>query len=98
MTQCSNDNTITRNSGIFWTLLQFSLLFGNIFVYVYFSGKQTENIDATTRNTTYMVLAIVGSIGIGIFMFLRPPKFQHSDNRPDQANGTALQQILDSIS
>ena len=35
----SDESTMGRNSGIFWAILQCSLLFGNMFVYFYFKGK-----------------------------------------------------------
>ncbi|KAM5135145.1 UNC93-like protein MFSD11 [Mantella aurantiaca] len=35
----SDDKTIGRNSGIFWALLQFSMLFGNLYIYVAWKGE-----------------------------------------------------------
>ncbi|ROT84817.1 putative UNC93-like protein MFSD11 [Penaeus vannamei] len=47
LTLMSERDTIARNSGIFWALFQSSLLFGNIFVFYMFMGKDV--IDAGTR-------------------------------------------------
>ena len=38
-----------RNSGVFWAMLQCSLLIGNTYVYFAFDGKDT--IDTATRQT-----------------------------------------------
>ena len=38
-----------RNSGLFWAMLQCSLLIGNTFVFFKFQGL--EDIDKTTRTT-----------------------------------------------
>ncbi|XP_016419353.1 UNC93-like protein MFSD11 [Sinocyclocheilus rhinocerous] len=35
----SKDSTIGRNSGIFWALMQFSLFFGNLYIYFAWRGK-----------------------------------------------------------
>ena len=59
---------MARNSGVFWALLQCSLLWGNLFVYFVFTK---ERIEAKTRNLTYGVLTVVGAIGTVLLFFLR---------------------------
>ncbi|XP_002732131.1 UNC93-like protein MFSD11 [Saccoglossus kowalevskii] len=65
----SDTETIGRNSGIFWALLQCSLLFGNLFVYFKFKGE--SRITDETRITVYVVLLVLAAIGILLFLLLR---------------------------
>eukprot|EP00058_Branchiostoma_floridae_P021505 XP_002606995.1 hypothetical protein BRAFLDRAFT_260130 [Branchiostoma floridae] len=69
LTTNSTQETIGRNSGIFWALLQCSLLFGNIFVWQEFSGKET--IDSKTRIQVYVVLLVVCCVGTLMLFVLR---------------------------
>jgi len=70
LTLNSDDSTISRNSGVFWALLQCSMLFGNLFVFFAFQGK--TKIDLTTRNLVTIVLSVVCGIGVLILILLRP--------------------------
>lgn len=65
----SDSETMSRNSGVFWALLQCSLLFGNIFVYFTFQGKSI--IDEHTRFIVFGVLLGVSCIGVFLLCFLR---------------------------
>ena len=47
LTLNSDQATMERNSGLFWAMLQCSLLIGNTFVYFQFQGL--EDIDKDTR-------------------------------------------------
>lgn len=38
LSRCSDKSSISRNSGVFWAMLQMSLFFGNLFVYFAFQG------------------------------------------------------------
>ncbi|XP_031558594.1 UNC93-like protein MFSD11 [Actinia tenebrosa] len=71
LTLNSDTDTMSRNSGIFWALLQCSLLFGNLFVFIMFPGKQ--NIDDHTRTTVFIVFSAVCGIGILLLFLLRKP-------------------------
>ncbi|EDO32720.1 predicted protein [Nematostella vectensis] len=76
----SDKETMPRNSGIFWALLQCSLLFGNLFVYFEFKGS---TIDDATRRTVFIVFSVVCGIGIGMMFLMRrvqPSTKQVSDN------------------
>ncbi|CAG2162297.1 unnamed protein product [Oppiella nova] len=64
----SNDETMSRNSGIFWALLQCSLLWGNLFVFFVFTE---DHIKKETRQLTYGVLTGVGIAGTVLLFFLR---------------------------
>lgn len=69
LTLNSDSNTISRNSGIFWALLQFSMFFGNLFVAIMFQGK--ERIDSDTRLIVFSVLTGVAVVGILFLLLLR---------------------------
>ncbi|XP_045132438.1 UNC93-like protein MFSD11 isoform X2 [Portunus trituberculatus] len=89
LTLMSTQKTISRNSGIFWAMLQTSMLFGNIFVYYQFMGK--EIIDQHTRMVVFIVLTVVGVIGVGV-MCLLPKPGSEGGGRADDLGGpsTAL--------
>ncbi|XP_073975064.1 UNC93-like protein MFSD11 [Rhodnius prolixus] len=70
LTLNSDDNTMARNSGIFWALLQSSMLFGNFYVYMVFQGKST--IDHYTRWLVSTVLSGICAIGVLLLILLRP--------------------------
>lgn len=65
----SPDDTGGRNAGIFWGLLQCSLLFGNIFVFFEFRGE--ISIDPSHRTTLFAGLAGANFLGILVFLLLR---------------------------
>lgn len=71
LTLNSDDNTMGRNSGIFWALFQCSLLIGNIYVYFAFAG--TESISDSIRTQLFIVLSSVAVAGVLLFLFLRKP-------------------------
>ncbi|XP_018330712.1 UNC93-like protein MFSD11 [Agrilus planipennis] len=77
LTLNSTKDTISRNSGIFWALLQVSMFAGNLFVFFQFQGL-TE-IDKSTRNVTVIVLSVVAGVGVGIFLLLPKPQFEEGD-------------------
>ncbi|XP_077979841.1 UNC93-like protein MFSD11 [Glandiceps talaboti] len=74
----SDTDTIGRNSGIFWALLQCSLFFGNLFVFFKFQGEST--ITDQTRYTVYVVLLVVACIGILLFVLLRNRRTSDSED------------------
>ncbi|XP_070502205.1 UNC93-like protein MFSD11 [Chironomus tepperi] len=70
LSRCSDETTISRNSGIFWAMLQMSMFFGNLFVYFQFQGK--THIDEATRTLVFSVLIGVGVLGFIFLTALRP--------------------------
>nr|XP_058962648.1 UNC93-like protein MFSD11 isoform X1 [Pocillopora verrucosa] len=72
LTMNSTPETISRNSGIFWALLQCSLLFGNMYVYFQFK-TQVGGISDTVRRTVYTVFTTVCGLGICLLFLLRRP-------------------------
>lgn len=71
LTLMSDQETISRNSGIFWAMLQSSFLFGNLFVFYQFKGL--EIIDYNTRLLVFSVLTVVAVLGIVVMIFLPQP-------------------------
>ncbi|XP_078349107.1 UNC93-like protein MFSD11 isoform X2 [Oculina patagonica] len=69
----STPETISRNSGIFWALLQCSLLFGNMYVYFQFKAE-TQTISDSVRRTVYTVFTTVCGLGICLLFLLRKPR------------------------
>ena len=64
----SDSTTISRNSGVFWALLQMSLFLGNMYVYFKFGGEVI--ITAATRTTLFIVLSSAAVAGIVFFLIL----------------------------
>lgn len=79
LARCSDPTTISRNSGIFWAMLQASMFFGNLFVYFQF---QENHINKETRNLVIGVLIAVGLLGV-IFLAALRPQLDNSSNRND---------------
>lgn len=77
LSQMSTNETSSRNAAIFWSLLQSSILFGNLFVYFAFDDNQQQTISDRTRYIVYGVLTIVGALGALVLLLLRRPKEKH---------------------
>ncbi|XP_055616683.1 UNC93-like protein MFSD11 [Toxorhynchites rutilus septentrionalis] len=71
LSKCSDEQTISRNSGIFWAMLQMSMFFGNLLVFFMFQGK--THIDMETRTLVFSILTGVAIIGIVFLCCLRNP-------------------------
>ncbi|BFF92673.1 UNC93-like protein MFSD11 [Drosophila madeirensis] len=83
LARCSESTTISRNSGVFWALLQCSMFIGNLFVYYQFQDK--TRIDKETRNLVIGVLTVIAVLGIVFLAALRsmPDNAEH-DNELEQ--------------
>lgn len=68
----STDTTIGRNSGIFWALLQFSLFFGNLFIYFAWHGH--VHISDKDRLTVFIPLTVISLVGCFQFFLIRKPE------------------------
>lgn len=73
----SDDDTISRNSGIVWAMLQCSIFIGNVFVYFMFAGQ--EFISTSVRTTVGIVLLSITGAGVLVMLLLRPTPWV-SDN------------------
>ncbi|XP_042360472.1 UNC93-like protein MFSD11 [Plectropomus leopardus] len=67
----STDTTIGRNSGIFWALLQFSLFFGNLYIYCAWHGH--VHITEKDRKTVFISLTVISLVGCFLFFLIRKP-------------------------
>ncbi|XP_029284054.1 UNC93-like protein MFSD11 [Cottoperca gobio] len=67
----STDDTIGRNSGIFWALLQFSLFFGNLYIYLAWHGH--VHITDKDRQTVFISLTVISLVGCFLFFLIRKP-------------------------
>lgn len=67
LTENSDNDTMSRNAGIFWAIFQMSQFAGNLFVFFIFSDS--EIIDADKRKIVFAVLtglAVVGTLVLGV--------------------------------
>uniref|UniRef100_A0A9J8A098 UNC93-like protein MFSD11 n=1 Tax=Cyprinus carpio carpio TaxID=630221 RepID=A0A9J8A098_CYPCA len=65
----SDASTINRNTGLFWALLQCSMLFGNL--YVYFDWKGKTEISDRDRKIMFIALLVISALGTLSFLALR---------------------------
>lgn len=65
----SDANTINRNTGLFWALLQCSMLFGNLYIYLDWTGITA--VTDTDRRTLFIVLLVLSLLGTMSFVVLR---------------------------
>uniref|UniRef100_A0A6A7FXZ9 UNC93-like protein MFSD11 n=1 Tax=Hirondellea gigas TaxID=1518452 RepID=A0A6A7FXZ9_9CRUS len=89
LTLMSDKTTMSRNSGIFWAMLQTSMVFGNLFVYFKFRGEKT--IDQQTRLVVFSALTVVSVIGLLVLMLL--PKPSADNGREDQKSSPRAELI-----
>ncbi|XP_023256892.1 UNC93-like protein MFSD11 [Seriola lalandi dorsalis] len=82
----SNDTTIGRNSGIFWALLQFSLFFGNLYIYCAWHGH--VHITDKDRQTVFISLTVISLVGCFLFFLIRKPDPESS---PAEVSESLLQ-------
>ncbi|KAL2100805.1 hypothetical protein ACEWY4_002566 [Coilia grayii] len=67
----SDASTINRNTGVFWALLQCSMIFGNLYVYLDWRGK--DEITEENRRIMFISLLVVSVVGTLCFLILRSP-------------------------
>ncbi|XP_064600722.1 UNC93-like protein MFSD11 [Liolophura sinensis] len=72
----SDTETVGRNSGIFWALLQCSLLFGNLYSYLTLRG----NFDIPVSERTKLFLGLSGACGLGILTLVLLRKRRERDS------------------
>ncbi|XP_041072506.1 UNC93-like protein MFSD11 isoform X1 [Carcharodon carcharias] len=92
LTVNSDENTIGRNSGIFWALLQFSLLFGNLYIYLAWKGE--KHISDHNRRTVFTALTVISGVGSVLFLLIRKPASEvlaAEEDRCDDESDTVLQ-------
>ncbi|KAI4496510.1 hypothetical protein M0804_000320 [Polistes exclamans] len=74
LTENSDNETMSRNAGLFWAIFQSSLFIGNLFVYFMFTN---EHIEQSVRQTVFIVLIGLAVFGTIILSLLRkiPQRF-----------------------
>uniref|UniRef100_A0A3P8VQQ2 Major facilitator superfamily domain containing 11 n=1 Tax=Cynoglossus semilaevis TaxID=244447 RepID=A0A3P8VQQ2_CYNSE len=82
----STNNTIGRNSGIFWSLLQFSMLFGNL--YIYFAWHGHVHITDKDRRTVFISLTVISLVGCFLFFLIRTPE---TESAPSEVSESLLE-------
>lgn len=96
LTVNSKDSTIGRNSGIFWALMQFSLFFGNLYIYLAWHGK--THITDKDRQTVFITLTVISLVGNFLF-FLIQKADPEAASAPTEASESLLPaEISDSSS
>ncbi|XP_053565544.1 UNC93-like protein MFSD11 [Bombina bombina] len=90
LTVNSTEETIGRNSGIFWALLQFSMLFGNLYIYVAWKGE--VNISERDRRSVFIALTVISLVGSVLFFLIRKPE---SFDIQDEDRTSDSSQIMD---
>ncbi|XP_043955399.1 UNC93-like protein MFSD11 isoform X2 [Gambusia affinis] len=65
----SEASTINRNTGLFWGLLQCSMLFGNLYIYLDWNGK--SEISDSSRRNIFLFLLVSSILGTLSFLVLR---------------------------
>ncbi|XP_066530531.1 UNC93-like protein MFSD11 [Hoplias malabaricus] len=83
----SDASTINRNTGLFWALLQCSMLFGNLYVYLDWKGK-TE-ISDRDRRVMFIALLVTSVLGTLCFLILRK-SYQQEEEVLSEDEGRSL--------
>lgn len=81
----SSERTIGRNSGIFWALLQFSLFFGNLYIYCAWRGHDV--ITDRDRKKVFIPLTVISLVGCFLFFLIGKPDSEASSSSSSAADG-----------
>ncbi|NXU14084.1 MFS11 protein, partial [Pardalotus punctatus] len=84
LTVNSDENTIGRNSGVFWALLQSSLFFGNLYIYFAWQGK--THISESDRRTVFIALTVISLVGTVLFFLIRKQEDTKAPGDDDSTN------------
>lgn len=91
----STEETRSRNSGLFWAMFEFSLLFGNLIVYFKFQGLTV--IDSATRFAVFVEFLIIACCGILILFALRPPESSPADESSSTGSSKPIDALVDAF-
>ena len=84
LTLNSDDTTMGRNSGIFWTMFQCSFLIGNI--YVYFSWRGVDIIEDKQRVPLFIGLTAICGVGtLSQFLLKSNPVVKNVSDESDES-------------
>ncbi|XP_038143825.1 UNC93-like protein MFSD11 [Cyprinodon tularosa] len=82
----SEASTINRNTGMFWALLQCSMLFGNLYIYLDWNGK--SEISESSRRNIFLFLLVASILGTLCFLVLRTS--HHEEEMLSEEEGQSL--------
>ncbi|KAM8824843.1 UNC93-like protein MFSD11 isoform 4-T4 [Synchiropus picturatus] len=82
----SEASTINRNTGVFWALLQCSMLFGNLYIYLDWNGK--SEISESSRKNIFLSLLVASILGTLSFLILK--KGFHEEDILTEDEGQSL--------
>ncbi|RVE69734.1 hypothetical protein OJAV_G00080730 [Oryzias javanicus] len=82
----SEASTINRNTGMFWALLQCSMLFGNLYIYLDWNGK--TDISESSRRNIFLFLLVASVLGTLCFLVLR--KSHNEEEMLSEEEGQSL--------
>ncbi|XP_053707742.1 UNC93-like protein MFSD11 isoform X2 [Synchiropus splendidus] len=82
----SEASTINRNTGVFWALLQCSMLFGNLYIYLDWNGK--SEISESSRKNIFLSLLVASILGTLSFLILK--KDFHEEDILTEDEGQSL--------
>lgn len=80
LTVNSTRETRGRDTGIFWALMQGSLLIGNLFFFFTFNDQKDAGITSYKRMVLFGVLTIVGVCGMLLMFLIRSASVQSQSN------------------
>ncbi|KAM9779852.1 UNC93-like protein MFSD11 [Neosynchiropus ocellatus] len=82
----SEASTINRNTGVFWALLQCSMVFGNLYIYLDWNGK--SEISESSRKNIFLALLVASILGTLSFLVLK--KGFHEEDILTEDEGQSL--------
>ncbi|XP_070838160.1 UNC93-like protein MFSD11 [Chaetodon trifascialis] len=83
----SEASTINRNTGMFWALLQCSMLFGNLYIYFDWNGK--AEISDSSRKNIFLSLLVASILGTLSFLLLGN-SHHHEEEMLSEEEGQSL--------
>jgi MFS family permease len=86
--QSPTDKLMMRNTGIFWVLFQCSLVIGNLYIYLAWSGK--DNVGRSEINLLFTGLSVLAGIGTIVFLLLKAPFCGSSDGSNEESGDELL--------
>ncbi|XP_042249253.1 UNC93-like protein MFSD11 isoform X2 [Thunnus maccoyii] len=90
----STDANIGRNSGIFWALLQFSLFFGNLYIYCAWHGH--VHITDKDRQTVFISLTVISLVGCFLFFLIRKPDAESAPSETSESEFAESSSVVSS--
>ncbi|XP_057717398.1 UNC93-like protein MFSD11 [Corythoichthys intestinalis] len=84
----SEASTINRNTGMFWALLQCSMLFGNLYIYLEWNGER--EISDSSRKNIFLSLLVASIVGTLCFLALRRTRLPEEEMLSEEEGQSLL--------